>query len=170
MKRLQACRKLAGVLFSLKAENVGALLPDTRCQLAEITIGWHQVEASEPLRSQKVHGVDNQRNIASVLANRVQKISMWQAFIERRDFGPAVEPRAGEIALKLLRAGAIDFCDLIEQHGSVLRGRVVSADQHRKLGRAVGSSVMLDIVSANFVLVFAGLPGVPTGDPRDVEN
>jgi hypothetical protein len=67
---------------------------------------------------------------------------MWQAFIERRDFGPAVEPRAGEIALNLLRAGAIDFCDLIEQHGSVLRGRVVSADQHRKLAGAVGSSVM----------------------------
>lgn len=136
-------------LVLAEAGNVGALLPDTRCQLDKMTIRRHQVEASEPLRTQKVHGVDDRRDIGGVLANRVRKISMWPAFIEWRNLGLAVEPRAGAIAVDPPHAGAIDFCGSIEQHGSDLRGRVVSVDQHGKLARAVGSSVMLDIVSAN---------------------
>ena len=143
-------------LVLAEAGNVGALLPDTRCQLDKMTIRRHQVEASEPLRTQKVHGVDDRRDIGGVLANRVRKISMWPAFIEWRNLGLAVEPRAGAIAVDPPHAGAIDFCGSIEQHG--------------KLARAVGSSVMPGIVSANYLLVFAGLPGVPTIDPRDVEN
>jgi hypothetical protein len=160
MNRFQACRKLAGVLVSPK--------PNTSTPCSLIRAARRVKSPSDDTRRKavetarmQVHGVDDQRDIGRILADHVREILMRQTGVERRYFGPAIEPRTGEITLDASYAGFPDLRDFLEQSGRDSRLCVIGIDQHGELareGRIVG-----------YVRHHTGNPAawhrVPTGRP-----
>jgi hypothetical protein len=106
----------------------------------------------------QVHGVDDQRDIGRIFANYFRESLMRQTGVERRYFGPALEPRTGEITLDASYAGFADLRDFREQSGrdsgDALSASISTASLRERI---VGSSV----IAAILLLII----GVPTGRP-----
>jgi hypothetical protein len=57
-----------------EAEDIGPLFPQTRRKAREVAVRRDETEAVESTAVQKVHGVDHQGNVGSVLSSRVGEL------------------------------------------------------------------------------------------------
>ena len=86
---------------------------------------------------QKVHGIDDQRNIGRVFPNGVRKILVRHNRVGRENVRPALQPRSRKIAVDAPDAGLSNGGYFLEKASSDARGRIVRIDQNSKPARTV---------------------------------
>ena len=120
-----------------EAENVHTLFPDASGQSRKVAVGRYEAKPVEPARMQKVHGVDDQRNIGRVFPHGIRKILVRHNRVGRENIGPTLQSRSRKIAIDAPDAGLSDGGYFLEKASSDARGRIVRIDQNSKPTRTV---------------------------------
>ena len=126
---------LRRLLFA-EAIDIDSMLPDARRQPRKVAIGRYQAEAIEPTAVQKIHGVDDESNVGSVLAGRVGKILMRHDRMFGQNVGPRFQSRSGKVSVDTANAGFADLGNLFEESRRDTRRSIVGIDKYSEAGRA----------------------------------
>src|SRR5690606_16010471 len=125
-----------GRLLFAEAIDRDALFADACGQPGEVAVRRHQAEAVEPSRMQQVHRVDDQGDVARVLALGVLEVLLPLDRPARQDVDPALQRWVGRIAVDAPGRGLAQGGDLAKKRlGDPGRG-VLAVDQH---GQARGA-------------------------------
>ena len=79
-----------GRLLLAEAIHVDALFANTGGKPGEVAVRRHETEPVEPTAMEKVHRVDDQRDVGGVLARRIGKLLLGNDGVLRQDIGPAL--------------------------------------------------------------------------------
>ena len=134
---------------------------DARGEPREIAVARNDAETAEPAGVEQIHRVDDQRRIGRVLAGRVAELLDRLDRVRQQRFLPALELRAGPVAVDALdRRGAV-LGDLGEQAVDDGGLRVVGVDENGERGGTCGHGVRHVGLGNRSVLLRASIP--PSG-------
>ena len=102
-----------GFLFA-ESEDLDSLFSDTCSQTREIAIRRHKAEAIAAAAVQKVHCVNNERDVGRIFPRRIGELLMWQYRVPRENIRPLLEAWAGKITIDSSHADVAVFCNFVE--------------------------------------------------------